>query len=328
MREPEGLHMRDMDATALLAILGLLIVAAGFAIARHFGATAVSKEVLRRMARPQAAGGDDIMKQNRRTRPARQLLAVLYRTNVLMRLEEMMWQAGVYAPLADILLIMLFLFGAGLAVGEASSATPLISFTIGGALASLPVIYIRFRRQRRLRAFVQQLPFALDLIRSSLEAGHSLLRGFQVVVAEFGEPIGAEFRSVIEQSRLGLPLPRALEEMLKRVPEEDLRLLVVAVKVQSEVGSSLAQIIGRLSEIVRTRQRLQAQIRALTAQSRMSGFVVGLLPVVMLGAFSVIQPSYTQTLFVDPTGVKILKVAAVLDVLGFLTIRRLLKVKF
>jgi tight adherence protein B len=317
-----------LDAVALLGLIGLAVVAAAFLIVRRFTAPAVTRDVLRRMARPQAAGGDDIMKQHRRSRPAKQLLAALYRTDLLMRLEEMMWQAGIYAPLADILLVILFLFGAGLTIGEAASVGAMVTFAIAGALASLPIIYIRFLRQRRLKAFVRQLPFALDLIRSSLEAGHSLLRGFQVVVAEFADPIGVEFRSVIEQSRLGLPLPRALEEMLKRVPEEDLRLLVVAVKVQSEVGSSLAQIIGRLAEIVRTRQRLQAQIRALTAQSRMSGFVVGLLPVVMLGAFSVIQPSYTQTLFVDPTGVKILKVAAILDVLGFLTIRQLLKVKF
>ena len=108
---------------------------------------------------------------------------------------------------------------------------------------------------------------------------------------------------MLEQARLGMPLPKALDELLKRVPEEDLRLLVVAMKIQSEVGSSLAQIIGRLSEIVRTRQRLNAQIRTMTAQSRMSGMVVGLLPAIVLAAFSVIQPSYAETLFTDPTGI-------------------------
>jgi len=98
--------------------------------------------------------------------------------------------------------------------------------------------------------------------------------------------------------------------------------------VQSEVGSSLAVILGRLSEIVCTRQRLQQQIKALTAQSKLSGILVGFLPIVMLGSFSIIQPSYTDTLFFDPTGQKILEVAAVLDVLAFLTIRKLLKVKY
>ena len=153
-----------------------------------------------------------------------------------------------------------------------------------------------------MKAFGAQLPFALDLIKSSLEAGHSLQRALQVLVSEFADPLGSEFRTVLEQNRIGLPLPRALEDMLKRVPEDDLRLLVVAVRVQTEVGSSLAQIVGRLSEIVRIRQRLRMQIRALTAQSRLGGMVVGCLPIVVLIIFSLIQPGYTDQLFHDPTG--------------------------
>jgi tight adherence protein B len=219
------------------------------------------------------------------------------------------------------------MLGAGAAIGALVSEDPVISFATAGIFAVLPVIYVRLRRKRRLKVFVQQLPFALDLIKSSLEAGHSLLRGLQVVVAEFQDPIATEFRSVIEQSRLGLPLARGMEEMLKRVPVDDLRLFVVAIRVQSEVGSSLAQIIGRLSEIVRMRQRIQGQIRALTAQSRLSGWIVGFLPLVVLAAFSIIQPDYVHLLFYDPTGVKILKVAGFLDVLALLTIRHLLKVK-
>jgi tight adherence protein B len=104
--------------------------------------------------------------------------------------------------------------------------------------------------------------------------------------------------------------------------------LVLAVKVQTDVGSSLAAIVGRLSEIVRTRQRLRLQIRALTAQSRMGGMIVGALPIVVLGAFSLVQPGYAATLFNDPTGLKILKMAIILDSLAFLTIRRLLKLKY
>ena len=123
-------------------------------------------------------------------------------------------------------------------------------------------------------------------------------------------------------------ITQALADMLQRVPEDDLRLFVVAVKVQSAVGSSLAQIIARLSDIVRTRQRLFMQIRALTAQSRMSGMVVGLLPVVVLGMFTIVQPSYAEMLFFDHTGQMILKMAAGLDFGAFLLIRRILRVNF
>jgi tight adherence protein B len=262
---------------------------------------------------------------NRRQVPRREMLTWLYRLNMLRRLENNLWQAGIYVRLSDILLIIVLMFGAGVAAGALISQDPLVSLAAGAGLAALPVLYVQFRRKRRLKAFAQQLPYALDLLKSSLEAGHSLMRGMQVVVQEFADPLGTEFRTVLEQTRIGLPLPRALEDMLNRVPEDDLRLLVVAVKVQSEVGSSLAHIIERLSDIVRTRQRLAAQIHALTAQSRLSGMIVGLLPIVMLAAFSVLQPAYTHTLFHDPTGIKLVKIALALDVTAFLIIRRMLR---
>ncbi len=310
------------------AVAGFFLVACALWFMRRYNRPGVNRNVMRRMSRPDVSALDDITKTDRRRLTGREFLSWFYRLNLLQKLEENLWQAGIYARIADVLRVILLMFTAGLFAGQAIWGNVLISIVMGAALASLPIIYVRVRRQRRLKAFAKQLPYALDLIKSSLEAGHSLLRGLQVVVSEFADPIGTEFRSAIEQSRLGLPLARALEEMLKRVPQEDLRLLVVGVRVQSEVGSSLAIIIGRLSEIVRTRQRLQQQIKALTAQSKMSGILVGFLPIVMLGAFSIIQPSYTNTLFFDPSGQKILEVAAVLDVMAFLTIRKLLKVKY
>jgi tight adherence protein B len=287
----------------------------------------VTRAVMQRMGRP-VESSDGIIKENAHRRTGEEILSVVYKLHLFQRLEESLWQAGIYIRVSDIMLVILLFFGAGLFGAEAIRGDLSISLLAGVATGCMPLAYIRFRRQRRLSAFSKQLPYALDLLKSSLEAGHTLMRGLQVVVSEFADPIAAEFRSAIEQSRLGLPLPRALEEMLKRVPEDDLRLLVVAVRVQSEVGSSLAVIIGRLSEIVRTRQRLQQQIKALTAQSRMSGMVVGFLPVVMLAAFNVLQPRYTHTLFYEPKGILILKIAATLDILAFLTIRKLLKVKY
>jgi tight adherence protein B len=257
-----------------------------------------------------------------------EILEVFYRIHLLNRLEQSMWQAGLYMRVSEMLLIIVLMFGLGFTVAKFFLHDTIIALVISGALGAAPLIYIRFRRLRRMREFTIQLPSALDLIKSSLEAGHSLVRGLQVLVQEFADPLGGEFRTVLEQSRLGMPLTRALEEMLKRMPEEDLRLLVVAIKVQSEVGSSLAQIIGRLSEIVRTRQRLQQQIRTMTAQSRMSGMVVGLLPAIVLSIFSLVQPGYARVLFYDPSGVMALKLAIGLDLMAFLTIRRILKVDF
>jgi tight adherence protein B len=198
----------------------------------------------------------------------------------------------------------------------------------GFGAATLPLIYVGFRARRRLAAFVRQLPFALDLIKSSLEAGHSLQRALQVVVKEFGDPLGAEFRMALEQTRIGLPLPRALDEMVKRVPDDELRMMAVAVKVQTEVGSSLAHIAGRLAEIVRMRQQLKLQVRALTAQARMGGTMVALVPVFVFCAFTLIQPTYSNVLLHDPVGLKLLKVAIGFDIAAFLIIRRMVRLEF
>jgi tight adherence protein B len=315
--------------------MALLIAAAVFigffsilmvVLSRTGGEADQKQNLIRRMARPE--GDEDISITRKQRQVDSGVLRVLYQLNLLRSLEENMWQAGLYMRVSEMLLIVVLMFGAGLFLGQAMWHDLTFALVPASGFALAPIAYIRWRRGRRLRAFIQQLPAALDLIKSSLEAGHSLNRGLQVVVQEFPDPLGSEFRTVLEQSRIGLPLPRALDDMLKRVPEDDLRLLVVAVKVQTQVGSSLAGIIGRLSEIVRTRQRLRLQIKALTAQSRMGGYIVGALPAAVLGIFSLVQPSYAQTLFTDPTGLKILKFAIILDLLAFATIRKLLQVKY
>ena len=320
--------MRTSELLIPGAVAGMVLVLGALLFMRRSHRPSLSRLVMKRMSRPDETADNDITKTDRHRRSSTEILAWLYQLHLLQKLEENLWQAGIYARVADVLLVILMMFAAGLFAGQAIWGDPMVSIVMGAGLGSLPIFYIRLKKLRRLKAFAAQLPYALDLIKSSLEAGHTLLRGLQVVVSEFADPLASEFRSAIEQSRLGLPLPRALEEMLKRVPQDDLRLLVVAVRVQAEVGSSLAMIIGRLSEIVRTRQRLLQQVKALTAQSKMSGIVVGFLPIVMLLAFSVIQPSYTHTLFYDPSGIKILKVAGVLDIMAFISIRKLLKVKY
>jgi tight adherence protein B len=316
--------MTYIAATAVFAFVFIVLV---IGLTYFTQSTEQNRQVLRRMSRP-IGDLDDVDITRKRKPEEHSAFSTLIQLNLLRSLEETMWQAGLYMRVSEMVLIICMLFAAGALLGELFWKGTFFALATGAGFGVLPIMYIRFRRTRRIRAFVAQLPFALDLMKSSLEAGHSLNRGLQVVVQEFADPLGGEFRTVLEQTRIGLPLPRALEDMLKRVPEEDLRLLVVAVKVQSEVGSSLALIVGRLAEIVRTRQRLRLQINALTAQSRLGGLIVALLPIVVLGMFSLINRDYANALFFDPTGVKILKIAAVLDLFAFIAIRRLLRMDF
>jgi tight adherence protein B len=300
----------------------------GYFVLSHTRPARESRQLESRLSQPEVVGEEILRERLKKERGLGSGFGWFYDLGVMQKLEQSLWQAGIYRRVSDVLLLTLLMFGAGATIGAALWQDPAFAIALGGLLAIVPMLYIRIKRARRIKRFVVQLPFALDLIKSSLEAGHSLLRGLQVVVGEFEDPIATEFRSVIEQTRLGLPLPRAMEEMLKRVPDDDLRLLIVAVRVQSEVGSSLAVIIERLAEIVRIRQRLGTQVRALTAQARMSGWVVAALPIIILAAFSVIQPSYTHTLFYEPAGQRLLKIAATLDLLAFLSIRKLLKVRY
>ncbi len=314
-----------MAGAIFASVFGVVII---LVLAQRGGGSEQKEFVSRMMGRPQDGEGGDVDITRKRKDHQSPLAIVLRQFNFLKNLEQMMWQAGIYWRVSDVLLFILLLFVAGWAGGEAIWGDFWMAVGVGVGLAVLPIVYIRFRRKRRLKAFGNQLPFALDLIKGSLEAGHSLPRALQVLIGEFADPLGGEFRTVLEQTRIGLPLGRALEDMLQRVPEDDLKLLVVAVKVQTEIGSSLAKIIERLSEIVRTRQRLRLQIKALTAQSRMGGMVVGLLPAVVLCIFSLIQPGYTNSLFHDPSGQMMLKGAIGMDLMALFTIRRLLRVDY
>ncbi len=304
-----------------LAFVGILAL-----MNRGLGNPVSPEEVLRRL-RP-ANDLDLELARKQKPREGKLAHALLRRINLLRKLEQYMWQAGLYWRVSEILLTELLLLGLGMAIGMIVLNDLLLAMGCGAALSTLPLLYIGLRRKRRLKAFTRQLPHALDMVKSTMEAGHSLPRAFHVVVEEFPDPISGELRTVLEQSRLGVPLVRALDDMYTRVPEDDLRLMVTAIKMQADVGSSLAHIVGRLSEVIRTRQRLHQQIRALTAQARMGGMVVGLLPVVVLLIFSVIQPAYPHLLLHDPVGSKLLKAAVGLDVMALLTIRRLVRVNY
>ncbi len=190
-----------------------------------------ARELLEELTRdPEEERAQELIRADPRQRRGGALaLGALARLKPLRRLEQSLWQAGLYLQASELLLIMVLLAGVGTAACQLVWGDLMLDAAGGIGLGSLPLLYVRWRGKRRMRAFSVQLPAALDLMRSSLEAGHTLLRALQVLIQDFGDPLASEFRVVLEQARLGMSLPRAFDELLRRVPVEDLRLLVIAI---------------------------------------------------------------------------------------------------
>ncbi len=312
------------SAALLLALTAALALWAGWQARR----AAVAGRLLSRMMVIAAASPAERVHRTAARGPARFWRASILGEKLRHSLEERMLQARVRLSPAAALGITAAMFACG-ALGAALTVGPgLWSVGAGACCTLLPLGYVNLRRRRRLVAFAAQLPYALDVIKAALQAGHPWARAVQTVAAEFAPPLGAEFATVVHQTQVGMPVPEALRELVHRVPAEEVRLLAVAVRVNSEVGSSLASIMGHLAELVRSRQRFAAQVRALTAQARFSAGVVALLPVLVLAALSLLEPGYAALLFSDPTGLQVLKAALALDLLALLVIARIISVRF
>lgn len=198
----------------------------------------------------------------------------------------------------------------------------------GIAVAALPLVYLRIMRGRWLAMLAEQLPYLIDLLKAALESGHTMLRALQMAALNLPEPLSSELRLIVEQVQLGMTVPLTLDAMYQRAPVEELGFLVAAVRIQSDVGSSLAEVFQHVSEGMRNRQRAEHQLRALTAQSRASAVVVTLLPFIVLAALSFINPAYSEPLFHNEAGIMMLKTAVALDLIAFFVMRRIARVNF
>ncbi len=168
-----------------------------------------------------------------------------------------------------------------------------------GALVGffLPRFYVRRRQHGRLNSFNKQLPDTITLIANALRAGSSFLQAIELVVRESRPPISSEFGRVIREVNLGLPFDQALDNMVRRVRSDDLELMATAITIQHTVGGNLAEILDSIAFTIRERIRIKGEIRTLTAQQRMSGYVVGFLPIGLAGFLFIIAPSFMQPMF-------------------------------
>ncbi len=197
-----------------------------------------------------------------------------------------------------------------------------------GALAGLgPILWILWCRSRRMKQFEAQLPEALGMLARGLRAGYSLPAALQMVGTEMPPPIGPEFLRVYETQNLGIPMEEALEELAERIPLVDVRFLVTAISIQRQTGGDLAEILDKLAYVIRERFKLYGQVKALTAEGRLSGWVLNALPVIVFIALLSLNPDYVLLLFTDPLGKKMIAVAGAMQVIGALAIRKIVNIK-
>lgn len=193
---------------------------------------------------------------------------------------------------------------------------------------ALPYRYVMRRRRKRLEAFEEKFPEAIDLLGRAIRAGHPLSSGLKMVAEEMPDPIATEFRQVFEEQRFGLPFEDSITGLADRVPNADVRIFVTALLIQREVGGNLAEILDNLSLIIRQRFTLRRHVRVLTAEGRLSGYVLTVLPVgIGLWVF-ISNPEYIMILFEHPIGKIMVAGAAVMQVVGFLWMRRITNIEF
>ncbi len=190
-----------------------------------------------------------------------------------------------------------------------------------------PWLFLKHQRARRLRAFNTALPDAIDMMSRALRAGHSLSSAIEVLSEEAQEAVAVEFGAVFRQQNFGLPLRDALLQMAERVPSKDLRFMVTAMLVQKETGGNLTEILDRTTHVIRERLRIEGEIRTHTAQGRMTGWILSLLPVVMLFLLNLINPGYSNVLFHDPLGHKLLCAGGGLILVGSFFISKIVDIQ-
>jgi len=252
---------------------------------------------------------------------------VANRGDLLLKVEHLLEQANLPLRPAE----ALFFYAAGVALVGLAAVALAPSLAVGLIFAVLvavaPVVVVRQLRKRRLKAFEAQLPDTLNLLAGSLRAGYSFLQGLEAVVRETSEPMARELRRVLAEARLGRPLEDALGDVAVRMESKDFDWSVMAIRIQREVGGNLAELLQTVAETMVARSRLRGEVRALTAEGRISGIIMGLLPV-GLGLFMfTASPDYIDDLFSSVVGWSMVVGSVVMAAAGFAWIQKIIKIE-
>jgi tight adherence protein B len=242
-------------------------------------------------------------------------------------LRLLLYQADVKWTVGWLLLMSASMaFAAGVLVLLRTGAVPL-AFAIAALAGSAPFLYVLRQRSSRFDRMRQYLPEALDLMNAAIRAGHSLCSAMGMAAKESPEPIRREFRQCYEEQNYGLELRLAFTNLAYRVPIHDIRIVVVAVLIQNESGGNLTEILDRVAHLIREDFRLQGQVRVHTAQGRMTGWILSLLPAVLGVLIYMVHPEQMSVLWTTEVGRVMLYGSIVSTMVGALIIRKIVRIQ-
>jgi tight adherence protein B len=222
------------------------------------------------------------------------------------------------ACLAGISAEVTFLLRGGLVLG----------LLVGAAVGAAPFLFVRYKANKRTERFEELFPEALGLIVRALRAGHAFTTGLAMAAEEMEDPVGPEFKRLYDQQNFGMPLEDALRDLAERVPLIDVKFFVTAVLTQRQAGGNLAEVLENLISVVRDRFKVKRQIRVVTAHARITGTVLMVLPVVTAVLMLLMAPAHMRVLWTDPAGIRMLYAGIILQVLGVIAIRRIVRVDY
>ena len=252
---------------------------------------------------------------------------ILHKMRGANAIDRLILQAGVKWSVSQFLVASSIMLVAGFVMVQVWPVPLPAKIVVLALLTCVPFFMLRRARRQRLEKVEEQLPEAADFIARALRSGHSFTNVLQMVGAELPEPLAGEFRAAHEEINYGVSLNEALHNLADRIPLTDLRYLVIAVLIQRESGGNLAEILGNISHIIRERLKLIAQVRVLSAEGRMSAWILGLLPLVVICMMSITNHKYISVLWTHPTGIKMLWYGSAMILFGILWLRRVIHIR-
>lgn len=288
-------------------------------------------KLMARRLRAASAGGHaapqlTILKQRTLSSSAglQRLLLAVPRVHAL---DRILIQSGLTMSVGDLLGLTLMLGTAGLCVPIFLGRGVLLGVGLALVLGSLPMLHILRAKAKRLERLENQLPDAIDLMGRAMRAGHAFPTALNMVGDEMADPIGAEFRTLFDEINYGIPLEGALLNLLSRVPSTDLQYFVVALMIQRETGGNLTELLDNISAIVRARLKLMGEIRTLSAEGKLSAWILSLLPFAAGLMINIVNPGFMTVLLTDPVGLKMVYGALFMIVFGIWWMTKVIKIR-